>query len=100
MTEALEFTTAARGAEPIPFKIDGEEFTFTPPKQALMVMPYIDGDEDFLRQQVKWLWTGLTDEAEARIRERLADPEDRFDTPDLTKLIRALDQAVAGRPTT
>jgi len=122
MTEVREFVSAVRRDEPITFKLDGKEYGFRPPKEAIYVL--INGFE--------WLDQGLNaydrdgalaavateDEAEAarqreeitssdwtgpsstELGQRLRDPQDPLDIPTLREVIEHLREVVAGRPTT
>jgi hypothetical protein len=122
MTEPLEFTSAVRRDEPISFTLDGVEYGFRPPKEAIYV----------LTNRYDWLDTGLlahdrataletaasiedeTERAEklAEIKadgwrgpttgefdRRLRDPDDPLDIPTLDAIIDGLRAQVAGRPT-
>lgn len=99
----LDFQTAKRRKEPIPFVLDGEEYEFTPQKNSLLVMPSmgedLDGSEE-LRGIFDWLGAGLPDEQEQRIITRLKDPEDDLDLDMLNKVASALIEEISGRPTT
>lgn len=95
----LEFKTARRRREPITFTIDDDTYTFTPPKTAGAVLSIIDGDESEVKALFDWLEQGLPEEEARRIEERLRDPDDDLDIPDVANVIRALLEQVSGRPT-
>lgn len=108
-TKPLTFTTDKRDAKPIPFELDGEEYTFTPHKIAGMMLPVIDpeaagvnGDgaaQTVGQRQWDWFRKGLGDDQYGRIIARLKDPDDDLDYPDVTKMSNALMRAASGRPT-
>lgn len=99
-----EFTTAARNPQVIEFSLDGEVFTFTPPKMAIMIMPMLvptnSGDADQFRATMEWLDMGLPEPQQERIAARLKDPADPFDVePDLGNIIKYLMEQITARPT-
>lgn len=99
----LAFKTAKRRKDPIPFDLDGEEYTFTPPKNAMMVLPMIEensGDAEALRGMFDWLGAGLSQEEADRILERLKDPQDDLDFDTVAEVIEGLMEEIGGRPTT
>lgn len=95
---SLQFTTAKRRKEPISFTIDGEEFTFTPPKTAKVLLEYAETGNE-LGPLLDWLDEGLSKEQAKRIEERLLDSEDDFDSDQLGEIVSALFEQVSGRPT-
>lgn len=100
----MEFTTAKRRLDPIPFTLDGRDFSFVPPKSALMVMPVLDADADDANAETRatfdWLGAGLADGDVEYLKGRLRDLEDDFDIDDLSAVIEYLTKTIAGRPTT
>lgn len=104
MAETAEFTTAKRKAKPITFTLDGDEYTFTPPKTAEMVLPIMEtqGDQDVaaLKAQFDWLGNGLPDDQHQRLVSRLKDPEDDLDFDQIENVLGWVTKQVAGRPTT
>lgn len=96
---SIEYTTAERRNEPIKFKLDGREFEFNPPKIAMHILDMMDGDEEAGGAMLDWLGNGLSEEDDKFISDRLRDPADKFDMPDLIKLIQMLLEKVIGRPT-
>lgn len=104
MAAPLSFTSAKRAREKITFDLDGVEYTFTPPKDSIMVMPILgDGDTETgaMRGLFDWLGAGLPKDQEERLIGRLRDPEDDLDIDTLTEIIKGLQEAVSGgRPTT
>lgn len=99
----LDFQTAKRRKEPIPFTLDGETYEFTPQKNSILVMPSLgedpDGSEE-LRGIFDWLGSGLPEDQEQRIIDRLKDPEDDLDLDMLNRVVTALLEEISGRPTT
>jgi hypothetical protein len=101
MAEALSFTSAKRRKDPIPFDLDGETYSFTPPKQAAMALPFLDDENAVeLRVVMDWLGKGLPEEQVERLIERLRDKEDDFDIDTLKAVVKGLVGKVSGRPTT
>lgn len=93
-----EFTTSAKRKKPIEFTLDGTEYQFTPPKQAGMVLDFLEtGDE--LGAMMDWVNEGLGEEQAAAIEARLKDPDDDFDFEELTNISRWLVEEATGRPT-
>ena len=127
----LEFAVAKRRTKPITFTLGGEmrispaveadeeagveaqpevrgeddhEYSFTPPKSALMLMPILDGGDisdgmGMTKATLNWLGEGLTEEENQRILARLKDNKDDLDVDNLTDVIKALSEKVGGRPT-
>lgn len=97
------FTTAARRKKPIRFDLDGEAYTFTPPKSAgplFALLEADDGDElAGARVQFDWLGAGLADGQSEKLIARLKDPEDDLDVEDLRPIIEWLQEQISGRPT-
>lgn len=103
----LEFTTKAnrRKNPAIPFTLDGEKFSFKPPKDSLLALAFMQasnhGEES--AQAVKALFdyldAGLSEEQAERIRHRLGDPKDNLDLETLGHIMRSLITEVAQRPT-
>lgn len=85
---------------------DNHEYTFTPPKSALMLMPVIDGSSDgdglaVTKATFDWLGDGLSLEDQKRINDRLKDNKDDLDIDTVSEVIKALsERASGGRPTT
>ena len=102
MAATMEFTTAKRRVKPITFKIDGEDYAFTPPKQAPVLLAFLDGgtEAEETKAAFDWLGQGLPEDQEARIIARLRDPDDDFDLENLRVVLDWIMEQVAGRPTT
>lgn len=103
---AKKFTSTKRGKKKVEFSIDDEDYTFTPPKMARLVPDLFDGEDDdeesrggAAKAAMDWLSDGLPDEQAARLKERLTDPDDDFDVPDLTEVTKWLIKQASGRPT-
>ena len=99
MAASMEFTTAKRRVEPITFKIDGEEFSFAPPKTAPAMFAMFDGSPE-AKVTFDWLGDGLPEEQNDRLIARLKDPKDDFDVQNLEVIVKWLMEKVSGRPTT
>lgn len=103
MAESAEFVTAKRKAKAITFSIDGEDYSFTPPKNAEMVLPVLEatGDQDIaaIKAQLDWLGHGLAEGESERLTARLKDPDDDFDVNNLSDILQYVLKQVAGRPT-
>jgi hypothetical protein len=120
----FETKPSKRGAD-IDFDLDGETFTFSPPKQAALMLGMVEGASEkgalatFLPigSMFSWLATGLNKEHEGsrkkpghdsyvegcqacRIHERLTDPDDDLDLDQVTEVINWLLGEASGRPTT
>lgn len=98
-----KFKTSAKARTAIPFELDEVKYTFRPPKSAAMVMPLLEGeglnDTSVVRAGLDWLREGLEDEQYAALVNRLKDPKDDFDLPDLEDIIEYLvEQAANDRP--
>jgi hypothetical protein len=99
----MEFTTAKRREKAITFRIDGDDYAFTPPKQAPLLLDFLSGgttDTEQTRAAFDWLGEGLPDDQEERLIARLRDPKDDFDLPNLKVILDWLTEQVGGRPTT
>jgi hypothetical protein len=101
----LSFKVGHRSKAPITFDLEGDshEYTFTPPKQAEMVLPMMENAENELlaaKAAFEWLDKGMSDEDIAHMERRLRDPKDNFDIPDLEEVVTGLVEAVGARPTT
>jgi hypothetical protein len=101
----LSFKVGRRSKEPITFDIEGNdhEYTFTPPKQAEMVLPMMQNAENELKAAkaaFEWLDMGMSDEDIAHMEARLRDSKDDFDIPHLEDVVSGLVEAVGARPTT
>lgn len=102
MTSSMAFTTGTRNKKPILFTLDGEEFAFTPPKQAAIFLETVNGGTviSLTQETFDWLGEGLAEGQQDRLVERLKDPDDDFDVPNLEAILEYLQKKVAGRPTT
>jgi hypothetical protein len=98
----MAFTTGTRKKDPIKFSLDGEDFEFIPPKSAKIFLEMVNEGSviTLTKETFDWLGDGLGEEKTARLVERLKDPEDEFDTPNLEAILAWLQKQVAGRPTT
>lgn len=111
----LEFTVAKRRVEPITFTLGVEPgqkateesdhvYTFTPPKNAVMMMPVFDNeaatDLGMTRATFDWLSEGLSEEDSDRIMARLRNKDDDLDIDTVAKVISGLAERVAARPPT
>jgi hypothetical protein len=100
----LHFKVASRRTKPITFTLDGEdhEYSFTPPKQADMVLPMLEADDDIeaARAAFAWLDDGLSEEDRERISKRLKDKKDDLDIPQVQDMVNGLSEYVANLPTT
>lgn len=120
----FETKPSKRGSD-IDFTLDGETYTFSPPKQATLMLGMIEGAGEkgamatFLPvgSMFSWLAVGLNKEHEGtrkkpghdnyvegcqacRIHERLIDTDDELDIDQVTEIINWLIGETAGRPTT
>lgn len=102
MSDPIVIRTQARSAEPIVFHIDDDEFKFTPPKLGPMMMALLD-EADTLEMTRRmfndWLLAGLDETDAKRLHDRLADPIDVLDFPDIATLLESLIEVVVARPT-
>ena len=95
-----EFTTIKKEAPPpIEFAIDGREMGFTAPGWAPILLADNSQVGGLTRAYLDWLGAGLSDEDGEWILDRLMDPEDDFDLPDITAVIFGILEEVTGRPT-
>lgn len=94
----LEFKSGTARRDPITFKLDDDEFTFTPPKLAGAVLEGLETGDDF-GASLDWLRDGLPKDQAELIVHRLKDQNDTFDITDLGPIIEALIAKVTGRPT-
>lgn len=107
-----EFVTAARqapsaieGAEPIQFKIDGEEFTAYPPspgQMAMLIQAQADSRDvtESIAAIIDFLDGILDEEAQKMFRRRLLDRNDPFDFDNVNELVEGLVEEWTARPTT
>lgn len=96
----LSFTTAKRRVKPIVFELDGDEYSFKPPKTAGVALATLDGDDTTATKAVfDWLGAGLSDEQHDLLIGRLKDPKDDLDLDTLSEIVKALIEQVSGRPT-
>ena len=112
----LEFQIAERRTEPITFTLGGDPYvyTFTPPKQAVMMMPVLMHESGqnggaasdasvglgLTRSTFDWLGQGLNEADNDYLLARLKNPEDSLDVPTLTEVVEKLSEQVGARPTT
>lgn len=102
-----EFTTKERDRQPIEFVLDGETYSFVPPKRAELVMSVVSGngldrpasDTDSVRDLLNWLGEGLGEEQAERFLGRLRDPDDDFDLAQVNEVARYLLAQSSNRPT-
>jgi hypothetical protein len=107
-----EFTTAARraaptafdGAQPITFKIDGDEFTAYPPtpgQMAMLVSAQAEGrDVTTSMAAIIDFIDGLLDEdGREMYRRRLLDRDDPFDFDTVNEIMEGLMEEWSARPT-
>lgn len=105
MAAELAYTTAKRKEKPVKFSVDGRDMEFNPPKRASMVLPVIEQEEVeamgvmAMKSQFDWLAAGLSEEDAEYLQDRLKDPKDDFDVPDIDKLFDWIMKQVNGRPT-
>jgi hypothetical protein len=100
----LSFKVAPRRKDVITFDLEGDDrvYSFTPPKQAQMVVPVMsaDNDMDAAKAAFGWLDLGLSKEDQDHITGRLMDPDDDLDIDVLEEIVTGLIERVSGRPTT
>jgi hypothetical protein len=104
---AKDFITKQRERTIIEFTLDGEPFSFTPPKKAQLIMSAIttigldkaSTDGDSVRDLLNWLGEGLGDEQAERVLGRLRDPDDDFDLDAVNDIARHLLGQSSNRPT-
>lgn len=104
-----DFETQPRDTTPIPFTLDGETYTFRPPKMISLILPVLGTDlsdpstqqaQEMMTAQMDWLEAGLDEDEATRIAARLRDPKDDFDLDDLVNIVQWLVESVSKRPTT
>jgi hypothetical protein len=94
-----EFITKPREPGPgVEFSVDGREMTFHTPGWAPIVLMRSSGPLDVTRTYLDWLGAGLPDEDAKWLLDRLLDPTDDFDLPEITDIIMGLMEEVTGRP--
>lgn len=126
MTESLNFTSSIRRSEPLAFTVDGNEYHVIPAKEALALLS--NKYQWFDAGLNDYDWAQLDDDAKraahtdeegrgpgdvpgsypdgwrgpqaAVFDKRLTDRHDGFDIPDLDRIIDAIQEKVAARPTT
>lgn len=94
-----KFTTAAKARTAVEFELDEVKFTFTPPKQAAMIMPILEnGTNEYavIEAGLNWFRDGLPEDQHAIIVARLKDPKDDFDLEDFQDIIEWLVGQVSG----
>lgn len=129
----LQFDVKPRSVQPITFRLGGEnallevavpaipssgstttyperrgrddyEYVFTPPKNAVMLMPVLEVNDSDLelgltKSTFNWLGGGLSEEARSRVIARLKDPKDDLDIDTLSEVVTKLQEIVTARPT-
>lgn len=104
MTTDIAFRVAKRRKDPITFTLEGNKhiYTFTPPKQATMVLPMLDSEDELgaAKAAFSWLDLGLSQEDQDHIIARLKDDEDELDTDTIEEVVTGLVERVSARPTT
>lgn len=95
---------AKRRREPVTFTLEGKdrEYSFKPPKQASMVLPMMDAEDDLTaaKEAFAWLDRGLSEDDRAHIKARLDDEEDDLDFPSIEDTVTSLVEYLSARPTT
>lgn len=104
MAEKLSYTPKKRKKQVVEFDIAGEEFTFTAPKNAGMVVPVIkhkveEAGVASLQAQFNWLSKGLGEKQAKRIEEMLSDEDNDLDWDGLQEITEWVIKQVNGRPT-
>ena len=97
-----EFTTAKRRNAAIEFTLDGVTYSFTPPKQAALILDVLDGADSEVEQAralYDWLGDGLGEEQANALVARLRDPDDDLDWVQLFEIAQWLQEEATGRPT-
>lgn len=102
-----DFTTQKRIQQPVDFTLDGETFTFNPPKRSGLIMSVVasvgldrpSSDSDSVRDLLNWLGDGLSEDQADRILGRLRDPDDDFDLDKVNEIARYLLAQSSNRPT-
>lgn len=120
-------STPLKAGEPVEFEIDGDKYTFTPPKKATSTVALLqahgDGTEANMSRvgaMFSWLGHGLNRGHETKygkaaqpghatyvegcqacfLQARLEDPDDDLDISKVMDVINDLLSEVSGRPTT
>lgn len=100
----LSFKVAKRRTDAITFDLEGDkhEYSFVPPKQADMVLPMLDAENDLMAAKAafEWLDNGMSEEDRAHLAARLRDPKDDLDIDTVEEVVTALVEKTGGRPTT
>lgn len=104
-----QFRTESERAKPILFAVDDDEFEWTPPKQAALLLDTIGlgGDRerlddprmDQVRGQIDWVSSGLHPQDRDLLLDRLRDPDDPFDVDQLVEIMKWLVEQSTARPT-
>jgi hypothetical protein len=94
-----------RKKKAITFDLEGDprQYKFVAGKQALMVLPMLDAENDLeaAKAAFSWLDDGLSEEDRKHLSDRLRDPEDDLDNDAINDLVEAIvEQVSGGRPTT
>lgn len=98
----ISFKVPKRAVNPVTFSIDGDdhEYTFTPGKQASLMMPVISGTgEDQFKAVFDWLGNGLSEDDLQHLIGRLEDPKDDLDLPFLNDFVQQMIEYLGDRPT-
>lgn len=85
--------------EAISFSVDGRVLEFTPPGWAPILLMKPEQPMDVTRNYLDWIGAGMSDEDGQYLLDRLLDPNDDFDIPEITEIILGLVQDASGRPT-
>lgn len=100
----LSIKVAKRRRKPITFDLEGSDhqYTYTPQKQANMVLPMLESEDDLeaAKAGFDWLGRGLSKEDMDHLVARLKDEEDDLDFDVLEDLIEGLVEKTGGNPTT
>lgn len=102
----MAFTTAVKNRDTIEFDLDDVTYHFTPGKRSGMTLAVMDADSTegaaagLGKGLLDWFSDGLAEGEAERLRDRLLDPKDDFDTEDLSELANAMLGAASGRPPT
>lgn len=97
-----EYKTPKKTKQTVEVDIDGRTVKFTKPKDAVLVLPMIDGGD--ANAQVKalfdWVGQGLNKKDEAWLESRLRDPSDDFDLSDLNAIVELITGELSSVPPT
>lgn len=101
---ALSFTTPVKELHALtPFEQDGELLHAVEPKgaQLMALLRDVDRTDQFGQIELidSFMDLCLTEESATRLRERMDDPDDPFDVPELSNIIKALREVWGERPT-